>query len=352
MQESVSADWVTWGRSLRPWTGYLPKVFDVRVNGEESEGSAVRTPAAPSPPLAPYKFMAVMLGATAALAILLSLAPTSNADLARLDLVVAGAFAALALCARFLLPRVPGDWGLDALLVLVIVTAGYGMLLTRDGESQVLIGLGLVLFSVFAAYFRPRPRFAALLILLVAVYLVCATINRQTGTPLVPLAVVVVIIGVSVMVAVLADRLRHMALIDPLTGALNRRGLDVASERIRTAALRNGVPVTVGLADVDRFKEFNDRLGHRAGDEMLVEVATAWRGAMGGEQLVARYGGDEFALILPGVRPDDARVLASRLPRPAEGTWTVGFCEWDLREDLDDALGRADAAMFRAKRGG
>ncbi|MDQ1308424.1 MAG: hypothetical protein QG671_4258 [Actinomycetota bacterium] len=301
--------------------------------------------------LTPYRFIAGILAATAILAVLLAFASPSNAELRRLDLVVAGAFATLAVSSRLLLPRIRGDWGLDALLVLVILTAGYGMLLVVNAESQVLIGLGLVLFAVFSAYFRPWPRLAALLLVLVSVYLAGALINDLTGTPIVPLAVVVVIVGASVMVSFLAGELNRLALTDPLTGALNRRGLDIAAERVRASTARTGIPVTVGLVDLDRFKDFNDRCGHRAGDSMLVGVANAWWEALERDQVLARYGGDEFAVVLPGLNPEQARELASRVTRPPGGSWTVGFCLWDRGYDLDDALAYADQAMFRAKRG-
>jgi diguanylate cyclase (GGDEF)-like protein len=110
------------------------------------------------------------------------------------------------------------------------------------------------------------------------------------------------------------DALRAMVLTDALTGVANRRAFDerLAAEWRRCG--RNGLPVALILVDVDHFKLYNDYYGHPAGDNTLIQVATAMRSAAGRTQdLVARYGGEEFAILLPQLDTRGATGVAGRL---------------------------------------
>ena len=121
------------------------------------------------------------------------------------------------------------------------------------------------------------------------------------------------------------------------------------AEPLAAAAARSGQAITVGLIDIDSFKAYNDEHGHIAGDAALVALVDAWRGELRASDILARYGGDEFALVLPGTRREDADELAVRLAAASELSWTVGFVEWTPQEDLYAALGRADTLMFERK---
>jgi diguanylate cyclase (GGDEF)-like protein len=100
---------------------------------------------------------------------------------------------------------------------------------------------------------------------------------------------------------------------DPLTGALNRRGLSRAIEREAARKQRYGGDLSVVLADVDRFKSINDSFGHAAGDEVLKEVARALATGVRESDSVARYGGDEFLVLLPATGIEEAEIARTRL---------------------------------------
>jgi diguanylate cyclase (GGDEF)-like protein len=158
----------------------------------------------------------------------------------------------------------------------------------------------------------------------------------------------------------LVDQLERRAAEDPLTGLANKRALQLACEAEISRAAREGSCLALVVLDLDHFKQVNDRHGHPYGDEVLVAVANALRTAVRGHDTLARFGGEEFVILLPGATAEEAGRVADRartmiaeidLPQgrlsssagvvSASGGTAVG---WD---GLFDA---ADRALYQAKR--
>jgi diguanylate cyclase (GGDEF)-like protein len=122
----------------------------------------------------------------------------------------------------------------------------------------------------------------------------------------------------------------------------------------RTRAERSGESLSISLLDLDHFKRYNDSLGHPAGDDLLRRVANAWTSTLRAEALLARIGGEEFGLILPGATLEAAEAIVERLRgvTPREITFSAGLAAWDHEETIADLTERADVALYRAKREG
>jgi diguanylate cyclase len=160
------------------------------------------------------------------------------------------------------------------------------------------------------------------------------------------------------------DRASQQARHDPLTGSLNRKGLDEAIEREIARARRLGSPLCLSLLDVDNFKTINDRLGHSGGDAALVHLAQVTREVMRPQDLLARYGGEEFVLVLPDTPVESGVAAMTRLQRELttrfflQGsekvliTFSAGVAQLHGSEDSADTIRRADQAMYLAKRSG
>ena len=160
-------------------------------------------------------------------------------------------------------------------------------------------------------------------------------------------------IAAALVVGFLAARLRRLADTDALTGVRNRRGFEQAV----TAALARCAgrqAVCLAVLDLDGFKDVNDRLGHAAGDRVLVDAATAWREVLRPGDTLARTGGDEFMVLLTGCGMDEAEGIVQRLlaSTPAVVSCCAGLAEWDGQEAAESLAGRADRALYAAKAAG
>jgi diguanylate cyclase (GGDEF)-like protein/PAS domain S-box-containing protein len=152
----------------------------------------------------------------------------------------------------------------------------------------------------------------------------------------------------------LMARLEATARTDALTGLPNRRVWDEDLEREFERANRHGGELCLAMLDLDRFKAFNDKHGHQAGDQLLAATAIAWRPALRATDTIARYGGEEFAVLLPHSDGDGALVVIERLLEvvPLGQTASAGIASWDGSESAAELLARADAALYAAKHAG
>jgi diguanylate cyclase (GGDEF)-like protein/PAS domain S-box-containing protein len=141
---------------------------------------------------------------------------------------------------------------------------------------------------------------------------------------------------------------------DPLTHLANRRALHDELRLAALAAERDGTPLSIGILDLDRFKAFNDRHGHIEGDRFLVEATEEWLSCLRTTDVLARYGGEEFVVLLPSCPLGDAERILNRvrLATPRNETCSIGVTAWFAGDSPNDALARADAALYTAKQTG
>jgi diguanylate cyclase (GGDEF)-like protein len=235
--------------------------------------------------------------------------------------------------------------GLSSLMLLpVFWVALYG---TRSQLIGVLVASAAVLYAPFVIVGAPAYP---------------ASMWRGGGL----LVVVGAIIGFSVqgliarLRAVLAERARlieeleALAGSDPLTGAANRRAWDDALAQTIATARRTNDPVCVVILDVDHFKRINDTHGHAQGDRILKAIAAAWSAELRPADLLARIGGEEFAVLLPGCDAMTGQSVAERLrdAMPVGTTGSAGVAEWDGTSNAPELLAVADRMLYLAKQAG
>ncbi len=162
----------------------------------------------------------------------------------------------------------------------------------------------------------------------------------------------------------LEEELFHAAVTDVLTGIPNRRWFQERAAAAMIEASRHGHPLAAIFIDIDHFKQINDKLGHEAGDLVLKEAARRIDAARRAEDLLCRYGGEEFVLLLPHADLAQATTYGERVrtaiastPFPIKGeslavTISVGVACQRFGDPLEPLLKRADQAMYRAKEGG
>lgn len=261
-------------------------------------------------------------------------------------------------------------------IAVVAIVLGVGILLGRrripGGAYHGLVLAGTVLISA-GVWLAGSPLSLALASLYVFVAIDCFFFSVVAATAqmvalvagagvalsgsAVPVAARLVVVSAAVSVTVVVGwlvRRADAAETDPLTGLLNRRGLDRVLADALTRADAVARPLSLALVDLDHFKGVNDSQGHDAGDRVLAEVARAWEDVLRAGSHLARVGGDEFALLLPDTGGADAETLVERLRAavPGRRTCSAGLAAFQPGDSASLLVGRADAALYDAKRAG
>ena len=161
-------------------------------------------------------------------------------------------------------------------------------------------------------------------------------------------------------------KIEHHATTDALTKLANRHAMQELFPREIARCAEDGIPISLIMIDVDNFKDFNDQLGHIAGDRALLAVASILKKQFRPCDLLVRYGGDEFAVLLPGVNEDQAMDIAERVRDTVSGNTgdgsdslvripvriSMGISELGEDGNLDTLIRSADRALYRAKHAG
>ncbi|HKK00844.1 MAG TPA: diguanylate cyclase, partial [Desulfuromonadales bacterium] len=158
--------------------------------------------------------------------------------------------------------------------------------------------------------------------------------------------------------------LEHLSRTDPLTGLANRRDIRERLEAEQSRCHRNGKVFSLIMADFDYFKRINDKYGHAAGDNFLVAVAQTFQANLRKEDCCARWGGEEFLILLPETEPENAVKTAEKLRKIIAGyalelqgnaigaTLSFGISTYRENEDIDACIAKADEALYQAKNRG
>jgi diguanylate cyclase (GGDEF)-like protein len=234
------------------------------------------------------------------------------------------------------------------------------------GPRSVILPLISILCVFAATRFRTLVAIAASVSALLMVVIAtlgahfAETINHPGGL----LVSAALVIGISAAAQALNSaelQYRSSAVLDPLTGLLNRQGLERRFNELAEQAALTGAPVSLLICDLDHFKAINDSYGHATGDAVLRDVAYRLRKQLRSFELIYRFGGEEFLVLLPGATLADARDLAERLceatreyrPGGVAITLSVGIGTlWGDEVTFGRLFGIADRALYRAKSGG
>jgi diguanylate cyclase (GGDEF)-like protein len=249
------------------------------------------------------------------------------------------------------------------LLVLAVLAVGAAL---SGGESSPALPWLILPVATAAARFRPQVVIVGAGITAAVMIGVCFGVDPQAvvDDPTRLISTVTLLIGMTAMATALTEgELHHRdrAVLDPLTGLLNRASLDSRVIEIEEQAQLTGGAVSVIVLDLDGFKRVNDTYGHERGDAVLRDAAYEIRKSLRSFELVYRIGGEEFLVLLPGVDLAAALEVAERVrhsvedARPADLDLTISAgvaadCGGDIR--YDELFRAADAALLEAKRGG
>jgi len=174
-------------------------------------------------------------------------------------------------------------------------------------------------------------------------------LTDRVGAMLLPWAILSVISFVEILIlGMMVSDLKQQVVIDPLTGLLNRAGLELVTSGAEGHRMAPE-PRSIVVLDLDNFKAVNDEHGHLQGDRVLVDVGRTIMTVCRSEDIAVRCGGDEFILLLPNTDAHSAEALAQRLQAEVAAPCSTGVAQWEGDEALHLAIARADKQMYCQK---
>ena len=234
-----------------------------------------------------------------------------------------------------------------ALLGVSILSAVIAVVLTPQGA--LLSSFGYIWMVIYAGSYCSRLQLYSVLGFVAAGSSTAFAVNETPRWIGIWLLLVTTTSVTGVILERSVGRLRREAETDSLTGLLNRRGFVHAASLERSVSERVGFMLAVVMIDLDNFKAVNDLSGHHAGDRLLREATAAWRAELRAGDLLARYGGDEFILLLPNTSPSEVDQVIARCRTAHPICWTAGTSYLQPGEPIDDCIQRADELLYATK---
>jgi diguanylate cyclase (GGDEF)-like protein len=243
-----------------------------------------------------------------------------------------------------------GPLATSLLLVIGTLAVSAGVYSGRGDYVSVSAAVTYIWLAVFASLFLSPVRTWIHLGVIATAYAVVLALDGNSGAPAEWLFIVMTATVAALVTFAIRTELLSISERDPLTGLANRAGLTRALEREFAKARRSQAPLSVAVIDLDGFKTLNDDHGHLAGDQALIAATRSWQAVLRRSDMIARFGGDEFVVLLP-----DSRVLQAgqtiRRMHNADGTcrFSAGLASWDGLESPTELIARADKALYQAK---
>jgi diguanylate cyclase (GGDEF)-like protein len=238
----------------------------------------------------------------------------------------------------------------SALLLLGTLAVSGGVYSGHGDQVSVSAAVIYIWLALVASLFLAPLRTWLHLGVIAVAYAAVLALDGNSGAP----AEWLFIVGTAAVATLVTLAIRKELLLiserDPLTALPNRAGLERVLEREIAKAQRSMAPLAVAVLDLDDFKSLNDKSGHLAGDEALIASARTWQAALRRSDVLARFGGDEFVVVLPGSTALQAGHVIQRM-RKGHGGWkfSAGLASWDGTESPLELIARADVALYEAK---
>lgn len=244
--------------------------------------------------------------------------------------------------------RVPA-LGLHLLLFVGIAVVTVLVASSHTRAGAIMTSFGYPWACLYASHFMDRRAAYGYAMLASAGYAIgiAATGLANLETPW--LILTVTVLAVNAVTANLVAQLRRQSESDPLTGLPNRAGLARVGDRELALAERHDRPLSVAVVDLDGLKAVNDNRGHAAGDALLSQAVAGLSAPLRATDLLARIGGDEFALLMPDTDAAGAGALLEHIRGRCAVPFCAGISSYRVGDDLPGLLHRADTAMYRRK---